>query len=149
MIRVKKKVYGNHKINSPNDVQVGGNHYIKQGAIQHWDVMGALRADYFTGCATKYIARLESKDDPLTNIAKARHFLAKREQVHGHPGPFYWARVWYRSGYVQQWLTGANMSPIQQACILAMLHYNNDAALGLLAELEHVYKDEYRGADHD
>lgn len=134
---------------NPNDMQVGGNHYMKQGPIQHWDVMIKLGADYLTGCATKYVSRLESKDTPATNLSKARHFLIKRAASKTRPGALYWVRLYLHHRYVLQWLESASMQPAQKACILAILNYDQREAENCLTTMEHIYSDDYRGADHD
>jgi len=63
-------------MNKANDRQVAGTHYTKQGAIQHWDVMALLRADYFQGQVTKYISRWKDKNG-TEDLRKAQHFLEK------------------------------------------------------------------------
>lgn len=70
---------------NPNDIQHGGNHY-RVLAIQHWDIMYMLQADYFTGAATKYLARFEAKNG-LEDLKKARHFVTKLRHMGGLPVP--------------------------------------------------------------
>ena len=58
-----------------NDRQVGGTHYQTDG-LQHWDLMAFIRADYFTGCITKYLSRYVKKNG-REDLEKARHFIEK------------------------------------------------------------------------
>jgi hypothetical protein len=64
--------------------QEGGDHY-KQMAIQPWDIVGtrpmAERVAYYRGNALKYLMRLNDKDTPLQNAAKAAHYCQKLTEV--------------------------------------------------------------------
>lgn len=71
-------------ISLANDVQVGGNHYKQDGQFQHWDVAIALKWDYLTGAATKYLWRLGRKGnslDAIDDVDKAIHYLQKKREV--------------------------------------------------------------------
>jgi len=66
------------------DTQVGGNHY-KNSKVQPWDVMedwpieqqiGALRHG-----ALKYVMRMGTKDAPLQEAQKAKHYLTRLIEV--------------------------------------------------------------------
>ena len=59
-----------------NTRQVGGNHYHKEGAVQHWDIVAQHNLDYFQGQITKYVMRWRDKNG-LQDLEKARHFLDK------------------------------------------------------------------------
>jgi len=126
-------------MNNPNDYQIGGNHYRRSG-LQHWDIMAMLHADYFTGCASKYITRLMDKDDPLTNLKKARHFLAKRQTVYKRPPLGYRVRYWWHRQMVSDWLqTLYGPSPI------GMLQYRVTRAILTYGEcdewMDHLEKE--------
>lgn len=65
---------------SPNDRQVGGNHYA--GEFQHWDFAPRLQLSWQEGCATKYLSRLFKKHatDPdlvIQDMEKIIHYLEK------------------------------------------------------------------------
>jgi len=65
---------------SPNERQVGGNHY--SGEYQHWDFAPKLCLSWPEGCATKYLSRLfrKHKDDPdlvVQDMEKVLHYLEK------------------------------------------------------------------------
>lgn len=59
-----------------NDRQVGGSHYKKEGAVEHWDIVDQWGLDYFQGQITKYVMRWRDKNG-LQDLEKARHFLEK------------------------------------------------------------------------
>lgn len=61
---------------SANDFQVGGNHYVTHGGLQHWDVVHKFNLDYFQGQITKYVMRWKDKGG-VEDLKKARHFLDK------------------------------------------------------------------------
>lgn len=63
-----------------NDYQVGGSHYYSN--YQHWDLMAELRADYFAGCITGYVARWRQKGG-AQDLRKAKHFAEKYAEVLG------------------------------------------------------------------
>ena len=68
---------------STNSTQVGGSHY-KGQEFEHWDVAIAMRWDYLTGNATKYLWRLGKKGGPekaIEDISKAIHYLEKKREV--------------------------------------------------------------------
>lgn len=59
-----------------NSIQVGGDHYNKEGE-QHWDRIYRLYGrGYFIGCATKYAERYHLKNGKQ-DLEKAIHFLQK------------------------------------------------------------------------
>lgn len=59
-----------------NKTQVGGNHYMKYGDLQHWDVVDRFDLDYFQGQITKYVMRWRDKNG-IADLRKAQHFLEK------------------------------------------------------------------------
>lgn len=65
---------------TPDQHQVGGDHYTKQ-AIQPWDIIDtwpqAERIAYYRGNVLKYMMRLNDKDSPAMNARKAEHYCAK------------------------------------------------------------------------
>lgn len=63
-----------------NEKQVGGNHYKKQGATEHWDIVDQWGLDYFQGQITKYVMRWRDKGG-LQDLEKASHFLEKYREV--------------------------------------------------------------------
>lgn len=60
---------------SPNDVQVGGDHY-KSKAIQPWDYIEANNMDFFEGNALKYLTRWKVKGG-VSDLKKAIHYIQK------------------------------------------------------------------------
>jgi hypothetical protein len=60
---------------SANDIQVGGNHYAKQG-IQTWDYIAANEIGYFEGNVIKYVSRWKQKGG-IEDLRKAQHYLSK------------------------------------------------------------------------
>lgn len=65
---------------NPNKFQVAGDHYTRMD-IQPWDIVDTWPLDqriaYYRGNALKYLLRLNDKDTPATNAAKARHYCEK------------------------------------------------------------------------
>lgn len=61
-----------------NEKQVGGKHY--QSEYQHWDFIFDTKLNYFSACATKYIARWRNKDG-LKDLKKAKHFIEKIKEL--------------------------------------------------------------------
>lgn len=59
---------------SPNDYQVGGNHY--KTSHEHWDWVEANGIGYLEGTATKYLCRWPKKNG-LEDLKKARHYTMK------------------------------------------------------------------------
>ncbi len=66
---------------SANDRQEGGTHYQTGDKPQHWDLAIMYRWDAFQYQITKYVMRWKYKHDSreqrLTDLKKARHFLDK------------------------------------------------------------------------
>jgi hypothetical protein len=76
-----------------NDRQVGGDHYLVTGELQHWDMVAKFHLDYFQGQITKYVMRWRNKNG-IQDLEKAKHFLEKyieiaRESEGTEPGPGY------------------------------------------------------------
>jgi hypothetical protein len=71
---------------SARDRQVGGDHYKNMG-VEPWDVIGtwpqAQQIGFYRGNALKYLMRAGSKDDPLQEIKKARHYLDRLIELLG------------------------------------------------------------------
>lgn len=61
---------------NPNSVQFGGEHYMRAGHAQHWDLLPALGYgwEYFVGRASAYLTRVKN---PELDPSKAGHFLDK------------------------------------------------------------------------
>jgi len=68
------------------DQQYGGDHYKKMD-IQPWDVIStwpqAQQIGFFRGNALKYLMRAGTKDDPMQEIQKARHYLDRLIELLG------------------------------------------------------------------
>lgn len=65
---------------SANDIQVGGDHYDKDGE-QHWDRMWRLYGrGYFIGNITKYVERYHVKNGKQ-DLDKAIHYLEKLKEL--------------------------------------------------------------------
>lgn len=84
---------------NPNEYQVGGNHYKQM--IQHWDIVAMLRANYFIGCATKYMSRFERKNG-AEDLEKAAHFITKAATINAPPVTRY--RMWRHKRTYEAWL---------------------------------------------
>jgi hypothetical protein len=64
-----------------NERQIGGSHYRKGGANQHWDFVEDNGLGYLEGCATKYVTRWRFKNG-LQDLEKALHYLDKLIETH-------------------------------------------------------------------
>ena len=66
------------------DIQEGGTHY-KTMPVQPWDVIDTWLHEeavgFYRGNALKYLMRLGTKDHPLQEAKKARHYLDKLIEV--------------------------------------------------------------------
>lgn len=68
---------------SPNDIQIGGDHYKKRVAsagLQHWDIVALFNLDYFIGNATKYQFRWEDKGG-IQDLEKSVHYIQKKIDI--------------------------------------------------------------------
>ena len=63
---------------SPNDTQVGGNHYRKVEGEQHWDRVTRLQLTWCEGNATKYTERCRHKGSMRLDLEKAIQYLSKQ-----------------------------------------------------------------------
>lgn len=63
-----------------NNRQVGGDHYRKHDAMQHWDYAVAKKFDMFQYQITKYVERWRDKNG-TQDLEKALHFLEKYIEV--------------------------------------------------------------------
>lgn len=61
---------------SANDRQIGGDHYKRDGALEHWDLIERSGIGYLEGCATKYVARWRQKGG-IQDLQKAEHYVQK------------------------------------------------------------------------
>lgn len=59
-----------------NTRQIGGNHYKRDGALEHWDLIERSGLGYLEGCATKYVARWRQKGG-IQDLEKAEHYVQK------------------------------------------------------------------------
>jgi len=79
-----------------NSRQVGGTHYKKDGTpLQHWDVVVAMKWDYFQGNITKYVDR-HARKKGFEDLMKAMHYLEKYMEV---TYPEQWAEYQATKGY--------------------------------------------------
>jgi hypothetical protein len=72
---------------SPNEYQVGGNHY--KCTFEHWDWVDINGLGYLEGTATKYLCRWPNKGR-LEDLKKARHYtmkLIERATKNGRTNP--------------------------------------------------------------
>jgi hypothetical protein len=71
---------------SARDEQYGGKHY-KEMKVQPWDIIAtwpqAQQIGFYRGNALKYVMRAGSKDNPLQEIQKARHYLDRLIELLG------------------------------------------------------------------
>lgn len=72
-----------------NDIQHGGDHYKKGGALQHWDIVARNKINYLEGCGSKYVSRWRDKNG-LEDLEKAGHYIEKSieliDQIGYRPG---------------------------------------------------------------
>lgn len=61
---------------SANDYQPGGDHYRKNPALQHWDIVERYGVGYLEGCGTKYLCRWRDKGG-LLDLDKSLHYCDK------------------------------------------------------------------------
>lgn len=59
-----------------NKRQWGGDHYLKYGELQPWDVIALLHFDFFQGNILKYLARWRDKNG-IDDLEKCAHYLQK------------------------------------------------------------------------
>lgn len=59
-----------------NDRQPGGDHYIKYGDLQPWDITALLQLDFFQGNILKYLIRWKDKNG-LDDLEKCAHYIQK------------------------------------------------------------------------
>ena len=52
-----------------------GPQYYKRGSIEVWDFIRDQSLNYHLGNAVKYICRAGYKDDPISDLSKAIHYL--------------------------------------------------------------------------
>lgn len=67
-----------------NDRQVGGDYYKNMG-VEPWDIVDtwplAQRIGFYRGNALKYLMRMGSKDDDVTDLCKCQHYIEKLLEV--------------------------------------------------------------------
>lgn len=63
-----------------NARQVGGDHYKKEGRVEHWDIVVQWDLDYFQGIITKYVMRWKDKGG-IVDLEKGLHSLEKYIEV--------------------------------------------------------------------
>lgn len=54
--------------------QVGGDHYLKHGDMQPFDIIDAYGLNFYEGTALKYLLRWRDKDGVL-DLEKAKHYI--------------------------------------------------------------------------
>lgn len=62
--------------NRANDRQVAGEHYMKYGGLQPWDVWWLWNLNPFQAAIVKHVVRYRDKLG-LTDLEKAKHYLEK------------------------------------------------------------------------
>ncbi len=68
------------KLRRANDVQVGGEHYVKYKGIQPWDVFIPWNLNAFQAMILKYVVRYRDKNG-VEDLKKAAHYLEKLIEV--------------------------------------------------------------------
>jgi hypothetical protein len=74
---------GEYELIEANKTQVGGDHYLKYGALQPWDVWLPWNLNGFQAAIIKYVVRYRDKEG-LKDLEKARHFLTKLIELETH-----------------------------------------------------------------
>lgn len=64
-----------------NERQIGGDHYKRDGSLEHWDLIERSGIGYLEGCATKYVARWRQKGG-VQDLEKAEHYVQKLIELH-------------------------------------------------------------------
>lgn len=67
---------------SAEDTQVGGDHYVKHGALQPWKIIDHYKLGFYDGSALSYILRAADKGG-VEDLRKARHYLDKLIELQG------------------------------------------------------------------
>ena len=57
-----------------------GPSYYKRGSIEVWDFIRDQQLNYHLGCAIKYICRAGHKDDDISDLTKAIHYLENERE---------------------------------------------------------------------
>lgn len=70
---------------SADDIQVGGDHYLKMG-VTPWEAMEAWMTreefiGFLRGSAIAYLARAGRKGSAIEDVEKARHYIDKLIEV--------------------------------------------------------------------
>ena len=65
---------------SANDRQVAGDHYLKYGELQPWDLWVLWNLNPFQATIIKHVVRYKDKLG-ITDLEKARHYLDKLIEV--------------------------------------------------------------------
>lgn len=58
-------------------MQIGGEHYVKHGKLQPWDIIDHYNLDFYEGNILKYLLRWKDKGG-INDLLKAQHFLARK-----------------------------------------------------------------------
>lgn len=66
---------------SANERQVGGAHYQRGNAVQHWDFVEAHGIGYLEAAASKYLLRWPDKNG-VQDVAKSFHYTEKLRELH-------------------------------------------------------------------
>jgi hypothetical protein len=57
-----------------------GPGYYKRGQVEVWDFIRDQQLNYHLGCAIKYITRAGHKDDAISDLSKAIHYLENERE---------------------------------------------------------------------
>lgn len=129
---------------NPNDYQIAGDHYRRAGKVQHWDLMLLLNADYFIGCASKYVYRFENKNG-LQDLEKACHFMAKRGNK--KLPLMYRLRLFWYSNTIINWLNSTEFHTDPFLDTMSKLAFN-DVLFGKSHNLLALTKEYKRVTEH-
>ncbi len=123
-------------ISSPNDRQVGGDHYA--APFQHWDFVPRLGLCWQEGCGTKYLARIFKKHaaDPrkvIEDMEKVIHYVEKQIELVAEgvvfPHPNFPAYAEYHQAVYREWTGqqdfGTNDVELVQEVRNVLLTYSN------------------------
>jgi len=123
-----------------NDIQHGGNHYKRAGAIQHWDLCGKYKVGYFESAASKYVSRHDQKNG-LQDLQKASHYIEKRLELakqfpETHSGPEGSVPI----GEVLDWCDSLELNTPEDIICIALLSWGQlfdlEIALVVLEDLK-------------
>jgi hypothetical protein len=130
---------GQLKKPTANDKQVGGDHYKKAGATQHWDICDLHGVPYLESAASKYLLRWRDKGGE-ESVEKAGHYIDKA--LENLPGRQFWLEDQRRSDVIRDILElcdkHALRPPETRAVVLVMVPRSSGDLVEARSLVEHL-----------